>query len=75
MAGTGEPYSVVARMLGSDDPAGDVAAIAEVLARLGSTLAAPLSGKTSLETKTLELWDFGVPAGSLDWTRFPEPPG
>jgi hypothetical protein len=26
-------------------------------------------------TKTLELWDFGVPVDSLDWTRFPGRPG
>jgi hypothetical protein len=25
-----------------------------------------------LETRTMELWDFGVPVGSLDWTHFPE---
>ena len=25
-------------------------------------------------TKTLELWDFGVPVDSLDWTRFPGRP-
>ena len=34
-----------------------------------------LSDKSGVETKTLELWDFGVPAGSLDWTRFPAYPG
>jgi hypothetical protein len=38
------------------------------------TTGAVLSGMTSMETKTLELWDFGVLAGSLDWTRFPEYP-
>jgi hypothetical protein len=26
-------------------------------------------------TVTLELWDFGVPVDSLDWTRFPGRPG
>lgn len=26
-------------------------------------------------TKILELWDFGVPVDSLDWTRFPGRPG
>jgi hypothetical protein len=31
-----------------------------------------LSDHSGLETKTLELWDFGVPVDSLDWTRFPE---
>jgi hypothetical protein len=31
--------------------------------------------KSGVKTMTLELWDFGVPAGSLDWTRFPAYPG
>ena len=34
-----------------------------------------LSGNRSLGTEILELWDFGVPVDSLDWTRFPGRPG
>jgi hypothetical protein len=33
------------------------------------------SDKSGVKTKTLELWDFGVPVDSLDWTRFPAYPG
>jgi hypothetical protein len=41
MAASGEPYSVAARRLAGADPAGDAAAVAEVIARLDRTLAAP----------------------------------
>ena len=30
--------------------------------------------RSGVQTKTLELWDFGVPVDSLDWTRFPSIP-
>jgi len=33
------------------------------------------SSKYSSVTDILELWDFGVPVDSLDWTRFPGRPG
>jgi hypothetical protein len=33
------------------------------------------SRNRSLGTEILELWDFGVPVDSLDWTRFPGRPG
>lgn len=33
-----------------------------------------LSDKSGVQTKTPELWDFGVPVDSLAWTRFPEYP-
>jgi len=32
----------------------------------------PLKQKSGVQTKTLELGDFGVPVDSPDWTRFPE---
>jgi hypothetical protein len=34
-----------------------------------------LSRNRSLGTEILELWDFGVPVDSLDWTIFPGRPG
>jgi hypothetical protein len=33
-----------------------------------------LSDKSGVETRTLELWDFGTPVDPVDWTRFPEYP-